>query len=465
MKHPLIYIAVLLLALTGGIGNLPAGAAPPDNPAVEKTQRLTLPAADEAKLLRIWIVNVGQGDGILIQLPENYDYPVDAGGGSDENADRTDILIDGGSFKKSNAILMRKFLLRLYDRPTVEYAVISHHDSDHVRGLIRILQDPRIAVDAIFHSGLATYRNGFALEVEDNSGKVRKETFSDTTSSRNAVIMRKKRILTRGMAFLDADDQMKPPFYIETMDDLDEHRDDFGDVYEALATAILNKENPRPVQSFQRVHADAGIYPDLLEAAVPESGNRVTLRTIWPDTSMRKYGGWSETINGNSVTMRLDYGDFSMLFSGDHNEKSETALMAYLRSAGRLDLLQVDVLKVPHHGSGNTHAYKPFFDAVNPVVSVASMGSRGFTSSWKHPNPELIEWLGGPLRVYSTYIEEKSFTLTDLKSKRAALVENSHILIETDGHFFRIVELEDPSEIPTMAATQRGDGTRWIQAR
>ena len=47
--------------------------------------------------------------------------------------------------------------------------------------------------------------------------------------------------------------------------------------------------------------------------------------------------------------------------------------------------------------------------------------------------------------------------------------EYTHILIETDGEWFRIVELPDaePELIgnpPTVAKTKRGNGTRWIKA-
>ncbi len=85
-----------------------------------------------------------------------------------------------------------------------------------------------------------------------------------------------------------------------------------------------------------------------------------------------------------------------MLFTGDLNEDSERALLATLKAANDSDSLKSDVLKVPHHGSW--HAEPEFFKAVDPVVSVASMGSRGFRPDWKHPSNDVIRWLGGPHR-------------------------------------------------------------------
>ena len=43
--------------------------------------------------------------------------------------------------------------------------------------------------------------------------------------------------------------------------------------------------------------------------------------------------------------------------------------------------------------------------------------------------------------------------------------EKKHILIETDGRWFRVVETDNPYVIPPVNQTRRGDGTRWIKAR
>jgi len=51
------------------------------------------------------------------------------------------------------------------------------------------------------------------------------------------------------------------------------------------------------------------------------------------------------------------------------------------------------------------------------------------------------------------------------KAGLQAMVETKHILIETDGVRFRIVEVEDPRHgIPTVRQVTRSDGTRWIDA-
>ena len=141
-----------------------------------------------------------------------------------------------------------------------------------------------------------------------------------------------------------------------------------------------------------------------------------------------------------------------------------------------LDLLACDVLKVPHHGSAD--GCEEFFHgaAINPVVSVASMGDKGFRSkavcrnNWQHPSTEVIRWLGGVHRFYSTFSHERRFGWPEIDngSKRENLIERTHILIETDGKWFRVVELpEEGSDIrnpPSVEDTRRGNGTRWIRA-
>jgi hypothetical protein len=263
------------------------------------------------------------------------------------------------------------------------------------------------------------------------------------------------------------------------MDDLAELRqcvtgDELAGDYEDFANAIVAKTSPLRVVSFDRVRSG----DPFINANEPGLQD-VSFEVLWPDSAIRKHGDWGKTINGNSVTFRLRYRDFEMLFTGDHNEPSQAALMNHLRAQSELDKLRADVLKVPHHGSKDTS--REFVDAVSPVLSVASQGKKGATSkalndqAWQHPSTELIGWLGGAHRVYLTELHERRFDWAQITSpaKLEALRERTHVLIETNGHWFRFVEIPAPEQggedvvisIPTMGSTKRGDGTRWIKAR
>ena len=46
------------------------------------------------------------------------------------------------------------------------------------------------------------------------------------------------------------------------------------------------------------------------------------------------------------------------------------------------------------------------------------------------------------------------------------MIEEKHVLIETDGKRFRVLEVADASKPPMgVREVRRGDGTRWINAK
>jgi competence protein ComEC len=106
--------------------------------------------------------------------------------------------------------------------------------------------------------------------------------------------------------------------------------------------------------------------------------------------------------NNNSILVRLDYGQFSMLFAGDAEIAERTWLMA-----NHPDVLDVDVLKASHHGANNgvldAHGHPDaWLDAVSPLYVVISAG---VNATYKHPMPEAVAAYVarvGTTRVYCT---------------------------------------------------------------
>ena len=408
-------------------------------------------------LMRIWIVFVDQGDGILIQLPNKYRYNLAQSGGSEV----VDVLVDGGSFDVDNENLMKNFLHSIYPQSpiTIEHMILSHHDSDHVRGLTRILLDPSIEVPHIYHSGSASYLPT-------------KEILDDVRSSNGAIVDKKKNKIRKIMAALDQDEKTLKNRYL--INDLSQLESGYGqgvfvDLYNDFATAVTQKTDPHAVNDFSRAWADQRFVGET-EASEHKPLPDIGFMLIWPLEKPSAYKNeWGYTINGNSVTFRLKYGDFAMLFPGDQNDASEDAMINHLRNINRMDSLQSDVLKAPHHGS--KHNLKTFIDAVQPVLTVASMGRQGIFTNWKHPSTEVIQWAGGANRFYSTYLHERVFSWEKMKNKeyKNGMIERTHILIETDGEWFRLVEISasesDLSRIPSVGQTSRGNGTCWIKAK
>jgi competence protein ComEC len=81
--------------------------------------------------LKIYFLDVGQGDAILIRTPDNQD-----------------ILIDGGP--GNSAVNEIGKFLPFYDRD-IELMILTHAHSDHVSGLVEVLK--RYEVDQVIFSG------------------------------------------------------------------------------------------------------------------------------------------------------------------------------------------------------------------------------------------------------------------------------------------------------------------------
>jgi hypothetical protein len=337
--------------------------------------------------------------------------------------------------------------------------ILTHHDQDHIAGLTEVLRDPGIAVSRVYFSGLAAFRKNIPPLVPESPG-------SD-------FVVGGKRVLGR----FDANKALESPYILVSLSALG---DAFRGVpaanpkpqliteFEAFAGAAVNK----PVETFRRAQfgdTSSEALDKRLSRAASGSTPALKFRTLWPVDKLLRYGGgWGTTTNGNSVVFRLDYGQFSMLFTGDLNEQSSPGLVAHLAVNNLESLLDVDVLKAPHHGS--EHIADVFIEhpKLKPVVTVASMGSEGFRlTGFKHPRDSTIERLGGFERFFSTYIHEKEFHWSTIKASQLnAFIEDTHVLIETDGTRFRVVEVERDSVTPDpVTAVAAGDGTLWISAQ
>ena len=88
--------------------------------------------------------------------------------------------------------------------------------------------------------------------------------------------------------------------------------------------------------------------------------------------------------NDNSVVMRVDCFDSSFLLTGDSEEAVEKQMLQ--KDYEKLD---VDILKVGHHGS-RTSSSPEFIKAVSPEVSIIQLAK---DNRYNHPHSETIEAL------------------------------------------------------------------------
>ena len=106
--------------------------------------------------------------------------------------------------------------------------------------------------------------------------------------------------------------------------------------------------------------------------------DHVTLKFNWPATSEKKEVA---DLNMASVVLTVSYNDLDILMTGD----ADMQVQPYIDASK-----EVEVLKVPHHGS-KTSLKQDFLDKINPKVSIISVGK---SNSYGHPNPLLLEQLG-----------------------------------------------------------------------
>lgn len=97
--------------------------------------------------------------------------------------------------------------------------------------------------------------------------------------------------------------------------------------------------------------------------------------------------------NANSIVLRLDYGSFSMLLTGDAEEQTEHQLMTK-----ELDL-DSRVLKIGHHGSKYASS-ADFLQRVKPSIAIVSCGA---WNRYGHPAQSVLDRLqAANVKLYRT---------------------------------------------------------------
>lgn len=120
---------------------------------------------------------------------------------------------------------------------------------------------------------------------------------------------------------------------------------------------------------------DKGLMIDIAEAGVKiDLDSALDLTFVSPNTIFK------DDLNNNSAVLRLTYKDTSFLFTGDMETKAEELI---------LDDIDVDVLKVGHHGS-DTSSSEEFLERVTPDLAVILVGEE---NKYNHPSDEVLERL------------------------------------------------------------------------
>ncbi len=115
--------------------------------------------------------------------------------------------------------------------------------------------------------------------------------------------------------------------------------------------------------------------------------NGTTLTFFWPTKDFIN-SQLAKDLNDYSLIFKLNFRDFSILFTGDASKWVQGRLSQWAKSKSPLSL-KVKILKVPHHGSAKNLS-KEFIKLADPRLAVISVGKN---NSYGHPSQEVLDFL------------------------------------------------------------------------
>ena len=150
---------------------------------------------------------------------------------------------------------------------------------------------------------------------------------------------------------------------------------------------------PDAVEAVERTAGERGIPVTAAPYGVTRQYGDVTLQVLWPDLPTPVAGpGDGSAANDASVVLLVESHGIRMLLTGDVEPPGQARL------ATSLPGLDLDVLKVPHHGS--RYQDTDWLRSLDAELAVVSVGA---DNDYGHPDPRLLDaladdgrWLPAP---------------------------------------------------------------------
>ena len=160
---------------------------------------------------------------------------------------------------------------------------------------------------------------------------------------------------------------------------------------------IVKEKNIKVIQveTKDKINVEKNIYFDIL----------------WPDSNQEIL---ENGINNNAIVCKLNYINFSMIFTGDIEQEAEKKLISKYMNT---NVLNATVLKVAHHGS-KTSSSQEFLQLVNPKIALIGVGK---DNNFGHPNQDVID----RIKKYTNKIYR-----TDLNGEIEILVKGNNSKIK-----------------------------------
>ena len=275
-------------------------------------------------MLKVHFVDVGGGDAILIETPS-----------------AKKILIDGGYTYNERSLASKEYaayIQHYVGNDVIDLIVISHPDYDHFAGLVDVIENYKV---------LQVWASGYDSD----------ELSETWRQFRKSLIVKCKALFLSPL-----EDFLAPGSRI---------------LFDNAGTSAANDDTIITIVNTRK--------------SLPEEAYGNPRRKL--NEPQRR--------NSSSVILRLDHGDTSFLFTGDvngrkkkspadeHDDQEKFMVDGHLDHNNPLyGLLNVDVLKVPHHGSDGSSSL-PFLKAVSPTWAVIPAGV-----AHGHPHQGVLNRLG-----------------------------------------------------------------------
>ena len=172
-----------------------------------------------------------------------------------------------------------------------------------------------------------------------------------------------------------------------------DHIDGLNDVVRnfAVNAALVGRKPPNDPEFAKFSASLAHTRLEEIHAGDVIRFGEVEMKVLWPPPGI-------ESNNDDSVVLKLQFGQRSILLTGDIEKKAEHQLLA--------SDLRSDVVKVPHHGSKSSST-DAFITSTNPRFAIISVGQ---DSMFGHPHAEVVRrWANSGAEVLTT---GKSGTIT-----------------------------------------------------
>lgn len=310
----------------------------------------------DESILEIYIIDVGQGDGVLMKTPDQKWHLIDAGTTNSRQM----------TGKGAANFVRFKFIddLRM-DKVSLENMILSHGDLDHFGGMIDLLtgqlnrHDPfETEIKNFYHNGLGRFSQVPKLGEEVPDGQIHDFPIHKYNLSK------------------------KPDFINQLLDNKNDFKLNlplFSEDFQKFISLMLQK-----VENFQRISYETGYL-----SGYDDQNSEIRIKVLGPitetfngtTTGLRKLGSEAKTINGHSVVLRVDYKKAKILLTGDLNESSQKLLLNYIPETE----FKVDIAKGCHHGSQDV--LFEFLKHMNPKATIISSGDN---EVYSHPQPQIL---------------------------------------------------------------------------